>query len=103
MKIECTAATITALEDYARIEMAFEVTHVFDVAAAGDDGGAFTLVERELDAPWVKSYDVLPGEGPTNWAKSFDVSNLWLFAAHIQDRRVGGAAVAFDTPGVDML
>jgi len=43
------------------------------------------------------------GEGPLQWAKRFDVSNWRLFVARVQGGRVGGAVVAYDTKGLDML
>lgn len=73
---------------------------MFDVAAA--DGG-FALTERILATPYIKDYDDFAGEGPAEWGKHFDVSSWGFFAARIGGRRVGGAAVAFDTPGVHML
>jgi GNAT superfamily N-acetyltransferase len=90
----------SALGDYARIPIAFEVRSVLDVAAV--DGG-FALAERILATPYIKDYDALAGEGPTAWPKQFDLSNWGFFAARIGERRVGGAAVGFDTPGVHML
>ena len=35
--------------------------------------------------------------------RRFDVSNWTLFTARVAGRRVGGATVAFDTPGLTML
>ncbi|HEX8671175.1 MAG TPA: GNAT family N-acetyltransferase, partial [Longimicrobium sp.] len=40
---------------------------------------------------------------PARWAKRFDVWNWGVLAARIGGRRVGGAVIAFNTPGVDML
>lgn len=73
---------------------------MLDVAAAED---GFALTERILAAPYIKDYDGLAGEGPAEWPKHFDLSGWGFFAARVQGRRVGGAAVAFDTPGVHML
>ncbi len=98
MRVEEEPAS--ALGDYARIPIAFEVRSVFDVAAA--DGG-FALTERSLAASYIKDYDGFAGEGPAGWGQRFDLSNWGFLAARVQGRRVGGAAVAFDTPGVHML
>jgi GNAT superfamily N-acetyltransferase len=50
----------------------------------------------------VKDYDA-SGEMPALWAKQFDTSKWRLVVARIDDACVGGAAIAFDTPGLDML
>jgi ribosomal protein S18 acetylase RimI-like enzyme len=46
--------------------------------------------------PFEKDYDAL--ESPTDWPNRFDVRNWTLLVAGS-----GGAAVAWNTPGVDML
>lgn len=90
----------SALPDYARIPIAFEVRSVFEVTAVD---GAFALDERPVATPYIKDYDGFAGEGPAEWPKHFDLSNWGFFAARLDGRRVGGAAVAFDTPGVHLL
>jgi len=101
MRVEVSEESATVLREYASVSIAFEVSSVFDVADVGE-GGGFVLTERALDAPYVKDYDAL-GEGPSRWAEIFDISNWGLLAASEGGRLVGGAAVAFDTPGLDML
>ena len=71
--------------------------------AGQDESGGFILTERSLGVPYVKDYDAIRGEGPTRWAKRFDLTNWGFLAARVEGRRVGAATVAFDTPGVDML
>ncbi len=88
------------LEEYARISIAFEVNRVVDVCGAP---GGYALSERSLDAPYVKDYDTVPGDAPLHWAGRFDLSNWRVFTARLDGRRVGGAVVAHDTPGLDML
>lgn len=94
---------MTALDEYLRIPSSFEVRCVFDVASPTDGGRPPTLVERVVDAPYVKDYDAIEGAGLRHVAREFDVSNWGKFSASIHSRRVGGAIVAFDTPGVVML
>lgn len=100
MTVEVRQEPLAALGEYATVPIAFEVRSVFEVAEAGE---GFELVERPVAAPYVKDHDAIPGEGPAAWAMHFDLSSWALFAAWRDGRRVGGAAVAFDTPGVDML
>jgi GNAT superfamily N-acetyltransferase len=102
MKIEVTEEPIT-LEEYATIPIKFEVTKVFDVTDRNNSPGEFVLTERNLDVPYVKDYDAIDGEHPTEWPARFDISNWGILAARTEGRRVGGAVVAFNTPGLDML
>lgn len=99
--IEISEEPATSLTDYAAVPIAFEVVTVFDVT--GRDGGGFVLTERRLEAPFVKDYDAIEGEHPSLWAARFDVTRWGVLAARAGGRRVGGAVVAFDTPGLDVL
>jgi ribosomal protein S18 acetylase RimI-like enzyme len=105
VRIEVTEVPASALPEYARVPIAFEVSHVIDVAEAA--GGGFVLTERRVDAPWTKDYDALPGEGPAAWGRSFDLSRWGFFAARdpalAADRWSGAAAAVLDAPGVDLL
>jgi GNAT superfamily N-acetyltransferase len=103
MTIELIEESRAALSEYGRISIAFTIDRVFDVTASSDESGSFALVERRLDTPYVKDYDALEGEGPLHWSERFALSNWGLFTARVDDRIVGGAAVAFDTPGLTML
>ena len=91
------------LPDYARISIAFEVSEIVDIAESTTTPGGFDISERRLDRSYVKDYDQLPGERPIQWPQRFDLSNWGLFGARVDRQRVGSAAVAFDTPGLDML
>jgi GNAT superfamily N-acetyltransferase len=97
---EVTGEPAAVLADFARIPISFEVRSVLEVA---EHAGGFALTERSLALPWVKDYDAVSGEGPTRWARRFDLSNWGFLAARVDGRLVGAAVIAFDTPGVDML
>lgn len=101
MRVEISEEPVTILAEYARVPIAFEAREVFDVADVG--GGQFLLTERQLSVPYVKDYDAVEGESPALWAQRFDLSNWGLFTARLAGRCVGGAVVAYDTPGLDML
>lgn len=101
--MEIIEESIVAAAELSRIPISFEVVSVFDVSAPEGGLGGLILSERRLDAPYVKDYDTAEGENPTEWAGRFDVSNWGLIGAHSNGVRVGGAVVAFDTPGVNML
>jgi GNAT superfamily N-acetyltransferase len=103
MDMEIIEEPITAAAELARISIAFEVERVFDVSARDGGLGGLVLSERKLDVPYVKDYDTMEGEHPAQWAQRFDVSNWGLIGAHANGARVGGAVVAFDTKGINML
>lgn len=101
--IDLVQEPMTALAEYARIPIAFTVDRVLHVRPRTDGRGGFVLSERRLDTPYVKDYDAIAGEGPLQWARRFDLSNWAFFTARVAGRLLGGAAVAFDTPGLTML
>ena len=101
MRIEISEEKAPNLQEYAQIRMSFEVREVLDVLTPNDGLGGFTLSERKLPVPYLKDYDAI--ESPLHWCRSFDTSNWAFFAARAEGVRVGGAAVAFDTPGLMMF
>jgi GNAT superfamily N-acetyltransferase len=94
MDIEISEEPMTNLAEYARVPIAFEVRSVLDLVSLG---------EWRLAVPWVKDHDAIEGGGRAHWAGSFDLSNWGLIAARSGGRRVGGAVIAFNTPGITML
>lgn len=93
----------TTLLEHSRISIAFRVDRILEVSAIQNGLGGVTLTERKIAAPYTKDYDAIKGEGPTRWAKRFDVSNWGLISAHVDGARVGGVVIAFDTENVNML
>ena len=102
VQVEVAGEPAAALADYASIPIVFEVRSVLDVSAP-DGGSGYVLTERRLDTPYLKDYDAVPGEHPSGWPRRFDVSSWGLLAARLEGRRVGAAAVAVRTPGLDLL
>jgi GNAT superfamily N-acetyltransferase len=101
MRIEVREESID-LGEYARIPITFEVTLVLDVSGNADEG--FSATERHLErAPYVKDYDACPGGGPQEWPKRFNLTNWGFFTARIEGRIVGAAAVARNTPDLEVL
>jgi hypothetical protein len=97
--IEVRHESAVALTEYARIAIAFEVNEVFDVATSLES--QFTLTPRHLTVPYVKDYDAI--ESPADWSQRFDISKWAFFSAFAEGQRLGGATVACDTAGLDML
>lgn len=93
----------TALTDYARVPIAFEVRELLAVDAPEQGLGGLHLTARPVAVPYVKDYDADPAHHPSAWAAQFDVSRWGILAAWAGGARVGGAVVAWDTPGVELL
>lgn len=56
-----------------------------------------------MDVSKIKDYDAIKGEGPSNWSDRFDVSKWGFIVARSNGHRLGGAVIAFDSDGVEML
>src|SRR5262249_28077667 len=101
MAVDIVQETSRTLDAYAQISIAFEVVDVFQVAPKAD--GRFVLTKQRAARRYLKDYDAVVGEGPWTWPARFDVSAWAFFAAFDRGERVGGATVAFDTPGLELL
>ena len=99
MTINIHEESAADIADYALVPIVFEVGQVLDVTTGTDAPGGFGLSKRSLGVPYLKDYDVSDG-GPASWPRRFDLSKWGLFAAHVDNRRVGGVAVAFNDPAV---
>lgn len=100
MDIEIHPESAAMLAEYARISIAFEVSEVFDITA--DPNGTFSLISRRIADSYLKDYDA-HGERPTAWSSRFDTSRWAFFGAFSDGQRIGGAAVAFQSPDIVLL
>jgi GNAT superfamily N-acetyltransferase len=89
------------LDIYAAIPMIFEVKSIFRVESVHDGLGGLQFFEAVV-IPYNKDYDSY-GEAPKDWPQQFDISNWGFFLAYNGEQVSGGAAVAFNTNGVNML
>ncbi len=103
MEIATLPVDAANLAEYSTIPMSLEVTSQLAVELVDDGLGGIRLTEQAVDPPWTKDYDGRDGEGPTRWSRRFDTGNWVQFLARRDDVAVGGAVVAYRTPGVDML
>jgi GNAT superfamily N-acetyltransferase len=90
------------LPQYAKIPMILTVESVFLVEPIDGGLGGIKLREEKVVTPYLKNYDSY-GDGPEEWPKRFDTHNWGVFLALKEDLCIGGAAVAFNTPGLHML
>src|SRR5258706_4432752 len=87
------------LNEYALVPISFEVTERLDVARIESGIEGATLRARAVTPPYVKDYDLITVHRPTEWGLRWDLSKWRFVAAYLDGRRVGGAAVGFDTAG----
>jgi GNAT superfamily N-acetyltransferase len=93
-----------SLNLFAEVPIAFTVDSILQVEMTDEGMGGFRLIERDVETKYVKDYDVQDDmDGPAEWPDHFDVSNWGFFLALNEAEPVGAAAVAFDTPGLNML
>lgn len=100
---EIVEQSVGDLGEYGSISIAFEVRTILELQVMDQGLGGFVLSETEVDAPYVKDYDIYTAEGPTRWAHRWDISNWGVLSALVDGSRVGGCVVAYDTPGVHKL
>ncbi|HEY9731955.1 MAG TPA: GNAT family N-acetyltransferase [Drouetiella sp.] len=101
MVVKITTETCETLPTYGSVSIAFEVDRIY--AINSDASGQFKLTEITLENPYQKDYDALPGNAPQNWSKCFDLTNWGFIVAREDECRVGGAAIAYKSAGVDLL
>ena len=94
---------IGALSEYGTIPISFEVKTTLDARLLEGGLGGMIFSERPVSKPYRKDYDESNGEGPTRWAKRWDIRNWTTFSAFDGEKRVGGCAIAYDTKGLIML
>jgi len=93
--------TAESLEAYAGVSIAFTVDRRLRLELLDDGLRGMSFSEEDVDLPWLKDYDA--AEHPARWAVWWDVSNWTSFVAYDGDQRVGGAIMAWKTPGVNFL
>ena len=92
--MEIREESLSYLEEYARVPIAFEVSRVLELSLRDGGIGGFELVERPVTPTFVKDYDAIPGNRPIDWARRFDLSSWGLLSARLDGECVGGAAIA---------
>ena len=101
MNFELSEGPIASVGELARVPIAFTVDRACEASAS--EGGGFVLSERPIEPAYLKDYDSIPGEGPTQWARRFDVSAWGFVRARSNGELIGGAVVAFGSADVTML
>ncbi|HEV3342899.1 MAG TPA: GNAT family N-acetyltransferase [Pirellulales bacterium] len=91
------------LTEHAQISTAFTVDCALDLVTRDGGLGGLQLVERPVASPYLKNYDAILGCHPAEWGRQCDLSNWGFISARIDGRPVGGAVIAFRSPGFETL
>jgi hypothetical protein len=83
---------VSQLATYAAVPIAIRVTS--RLIQTGRATGAETLTEVPVARPFDKDYDAVAGMPPLAWPSRYAVERWGLLVASMEDRVVGGAAVA---------
>ncbi|MBN1659817.1 MAG: GNAT family N-acetyltransferase [Anaerolineae bacterium] len=95
---------VGSLPDYATISIAYTVRSTLVPVLLDGGLGGIALREEAVDTPVVKDYDAYPDGPPSAWARHWDISRWgFLIARAPGGQAAGAAAVAFETPEVNML
>ena len=90
------------LAEYGKVPISFRVESRYRVEPIQSGLGGLALVEVPV-RPYVKDYDSLASEGPRHWAERWDIANWGILSAYDGAQRVGGAAMAWKTAGLNLL
>jgi RimJ/RimL family protein N-acetyltransferase len=101
--IEVAEESHADLSEYATVPIAFEVREALDPEALAGTPGRRALTVCNVERPYQKDYDTIELNHPTNWATRFNLDTWAFFVARSNDVRVGGAAVALESPTVAVL
>lgn len=102
MSIKIIEVGSERLAEYARIPIKVEVRERLEVELVEGGLGGMLLHLVPVSKLYIKDYDSY-GEIPADWPEKFDTSNWGFFLAMEEDKYAGGATVAFNTQGVNML
>lgn len=91
------------LATYAEVPMVCRVDSMLVVEETDGGLGELRLCEQPVKIPYTKDYDAYCDGRPLNWPQRFDISQWGLWIARDGGQTVGGAAVAWKTPGIEML
>ena len=98
MSLDIREESMAALDEYARIPVSFLVERIRRVATAAQQSERSPVHEEVVERPYIKDYDSIPGNHPTDWMRRFNTTEWRLLTAHENGRRIGGAIVAPATP-----
>jgi streptothricin acetyltransferase len=91
------------LRSYSEVSIAFEVRSVYRIELPDNGLGGMTLHERTVSPTYVKDYDAYEDGSPEQWPRRFNIDNWGLFIGFGEKEAVAGAAIAFNTPELQLM
>ncbi len=92
--LEIREESLSFLDMYCQISIAFNVSSILFPPNADCNLSSLLQSERKLETSYLKNYDQLPGNSPSDWPKRFDMTEWLLFSVRIGNKAVGAAAIA---------
>ncbi|ERJ11006.1 GNAT family N-acetyltransferase [Haloplasma contractile] len=100
-KLVVEKPTKQVLEEYSKISIRYKVESVYKLQYIRSGLGGIMLVEEPVK-PQFKDYDS-NDDNPSLLINQFDLTNWAVISAFEGEKRVGGAILAYNTKGVNML
>ncbi len=94
--MEVREEALKDLDEYSRIPIAFEVRSVVEQRVREGEHAEFEFCERAVSVPFIKDYDALPWNRPSEWAERLELTNWGMLSVYADERRVGGVVIALD-------
>lgn len=101
IKIMIKHPTKELLDEYAKISIKFEVSSIYVLELCDKGLGGVIFKEKQV-TPYVKDYDTMD-DNPSHLLDKFDLRHWCVVLAYHESKLVGGAIIAFDTEGINML
>lgn len=120
MDIKIEEVSLKQLDDYSKIPSFFYVDYIYELKKIKNGLGGILLEKTKIKGKdddritenktlywdggkkkFIKNYDL--EENVFNWKKDFGMENWGVFIAYDENTPIGGATIAFNTKGVNML
>lgn len=120
MNIRIEDVGLEKLDDYTKIRSFFYIDYIYQVKKINDGLGGILLEKSKIEgredkniienkslywdeksSKYIKNYDM--EENVFQWKKDFGMEKWGVLIAYDEEKPVGGATIAFNTKGVNML
>jgi len=91
------------LNIYSSVSIAFEVKSEYKIELLDNGLGGMILKEYPVTPTYIKDYDAYDEGSPIFWPKQFKIDNWGIFIGYENEEPVAGAAVAFNTPQLQLM
>lgn len=79
--------------EYSKIPIAFQVESMLEVSVVNKGLGGIALEEKQVDEPYIKDNDTIPGGSPIEWHLYYDTSDWKYIVAIDEGIPVGGIVI----------